>query len=63
MRRVTGIGGIFFKAQDPGALRAWYREHLGIDVQATRSNSGNHRRVNKPARRCSLQIEAETRGP
>jgi len=33
MRRVTGIGGIFFKARDPEALRAWYQRHLGIDVQ------------------------------
>ena len=33
MKRVTGIGGIFFRAQDPVALRDWYREHLGIDVQ------------------------------
>jgi len=33
MKRVTGIGGIFFKAKDPPALQAWYREHLGIDVQ------------------------------
>ena len=33
MRRVTGIGGIFFKAKDPVALRAWYKAHLGIDVQ------------------------------
>ncbi|HEX7940192.1 MAG TPA: VOC family protein [Gemmatimonadaceae bacterium] len=33
MKRVTGIGGIFFKARDPKALGAWYREHLGIDVQ------------------------------
>lgn len=33
MRRVTGIGGIFFKAKDPVALRAWYKKHLGIDVQ------------------------------
>ena len=33
MRRVTGIGGIFFKAKDPVALRDWYRKHLGIDVQ------------------------------
>ena len=31
MRRVTGIGGIFFKAKDPDALRAWYRAHLGIE--------------------------------
>lgn len=33
MKRVTGIGGIFFSAKDPVALRAWYRDHLGIDVQ------------------------------
>jgi catechol 2,3-dioxygenase-like lactoylglutathione lyase family enzyme len=33
MQRVTGIGGIFFKAQDPVALREWYRLHLGLDVQ------------------------------
>ena len=33
MRRVTGIGGIFFHAKDPVALRAWYQRHLGIDVQ------------------------------
>jgi len=33
MKRVTGIGGIFFKAQDAPALRAWYQRHLGIDVQ------------------------------
>ena len=34
MKRVTGIGGIFFKAKDAPALRAWYERHLGIDVQA-----------------------------
>lgn len=34
MKRVTGIGGIFFSAQDPPALRAWYQRHLGIDVQS-----------------------------
>jgi len=33
MKRVTGIGGIFFNSTDPTALRAWYKEHLGIDVQ------------------------------
>ena len=33
MKRVTGIGGIFFHAKDPVALRAWYQQHLGIDVQ------------------------------
>ena len=33
MRRVTGIGGIFIKSKDPGRLKAWYREHLGMDIQ------------------------------
>ena len=31
MKRVTGLGGIFFKCDDPAALREWYRVHLGID--------------------------------
>ena len=34
MPKVTGIGGVFFKAADPTALGAWYAQHLGIDVQA-----------------------------
>ncbi|HMO15412.1 MAG TPA: VOC family protein [Pirellulaceae bacterium] len=33
MQRVTGIGGIFFKAKDPQALGAWYQKHLGINVE------------------------------
>ena len=33
MNRVTGIGGIFFKAKDSKAMQAWYKRHLGIDVQ------------------------------
>jgi predicted enzyme related to lactoylglutathione lyase len=33
MKRVTGIGGIFFKAADASALQAWYKRHLGINVQ------------------------------
>ena len=31
MERVTGIGGMFFRARDPDALARWYAEHLGID--------------------------------
>jgi predicted enzyme related to lactoylglutathione lyase len=34
MERVLGIGGAFFKARDPDALAGWYREHLGVPVQA-----------------------------
>lgn len=31
MKRVTGLGGVFFKAKDPKALYEWYRKHLGIE--------------------------------
>ena len=34
MERVLGIGGVFFRARDPDALRSWYAEHLGIDLQS-----------------------------
>jgi len=30
MKRVTGIGGIFFKCQDPEKIRKWYARHLGF---------------------------------
>ena len=33
MKRVTGLGGVFFKTPDPDALKKWYREHLGIDSE------------------------------
>ena len=32
MKRVVGIGGLFIKSKNPDALRAWYRDHLGFDV-------------------------------
>ncbi len=33
MTRVLGIGGVFFKARDPGALATWYRDVVGLDMQ------------------------------
>jgi glyoxylase I family protein len=30
MKKVTGIGGFFFRAKDPKALAIWYQQHLGI---------------------------------
>jgi len=33
MKHVLGIGGIFFKARDPEKLAAWYKEHLGLNVE------------------------------
>ena len=33
MKRVTGIGGVFFKAKNPKQLGEWYRQHLGLKVE------------------------------
>jgi predicted enzyme related to lactoylglutathione lyase len=32
MKRVTGIGGIFFKSEDPKKIKEWYGKHLGFNV-------------------------------
>lgn len=32
LKKVTGIGGIFFKCKDPKALREWYAKHLGLNT-------------------------------
>lgn len=32
MKRVTSIGGIFFKCQDPDKIKEWYKQHLGFNT-------------------------------
>jgi len=32
MKRVTGIGGIFFKCKDPKQVKEWYKAHLGFNT-------------------------------
>jgi predicted enzyme related to lactoylglutathione lyase len=32
MKKVTGIGGIFFKCKDPKQMQEWYKTHLGLDT-------------------------------
>lgn len=32
MAKATGIGGVFFRADNPSDLTTWYFEHLGIDI-------------------------------
>ena len=32
MKKVTGIGGIFFKCKNPKAVREWYQTHLGLNT-------------------------------
>jgi len=35
MEKVTGIGGLFFRAHDPKALASWYQQHLGVSLTPT----------------------------
>lgn len=32
LKRVTGIGGVFFKCKDPKKVREWYKIHLGLNT-------------------------------
>ncbi|HEX8545779.1 MAG TPA: hypothetical protein VF691_02395 [Cytophagaceae bacterium] len=32
MKKVTGIGGVFFKCKDPQAINEWYKTHHGFDT-------------------------------
>lgn len=48
--RATGIGGVFFKARDHEGLRAWYRDHLGIELASYGGADFTWRHVNAPER-------------
>jgi predicted enzyme related to lactoylglutathione lyase len=47
-KRVTGIGGIFFKAKDPQNMYAWYEKHLGIQSQPGMGAMFQWRRADDP---------------
>lgn len=38
MKRVTGIGGFFFKSKDPVKLKEWYKTHLGFSTDEYGTN-------------------------
>ncbi len=50
MPRVTGLGGVFFKAHDKARLLEWYRDRLGIDVQSWGGTTFEWREKEDPAR-------------
>jgi len=53
MSRVTGIGGVFFKAQDPEMLRSWYQKHLGLPIEPWGGLQFHWRRDEDPTKRGS----------
>lgn len=51
MSRVVGIGGVFIKARDPEALRGWYKEHLGMNIEDWGGMAFNWNREDGPGER------------
>ena len=52
MEKVTGIGGLFFRAKDPKVLAKWYSDHLGINLVPSNSDDSPWRQEAGP---CAFQ--------
>lgn len=55
MKRVTGIGGIFFKCKDPIKIKEWYKTHLGLNTDRYGASFVWKEEGNDPGRTESLQ--------
>ncbi len=54
MKKVTGIGGVFFKCKDPKKINEWYKTHLGFDTNAYGANF-EWRQTEDPTKKGSTQ--------
>jgi predicted enzyme related to lactoylglutathione lyase len=54
MKKVTGIGGIFFKCKDPNKMKEWYNTHLGLNTTQY-GTSFEWRDVDEPTKKGSTQ--------
>lgn len=54
MKKVTGIGGIFFKCQDPDKMKEWYSKHLGL-ITDQYGALFEFRKTDKPDEKAYLQ--------
>lgn len=54
MKRVTGVGGIFFKCNDPDKMKSWYQTHLGLNTDAY-GTSFEFRKSDAPEQKGFLQ--------
>ncbi len=50
MKKVTGIGGIFFKCEDPDEMKQWYQKHLGLQTDKWGTNF-EWRQADQPAKK------------
>src|SRR5690242_2009856 len=53
LKRVTGIGGIFFRSKDPKATRDWYGRHLGLNIDEQYGTSFEWRYADAPEKKGS----------
>lgn len=51
MDKVASIGGIIFKSDDPEKLKAWYRDHLGMESRVGEGVVFEWREANQPERK------------
>ena len=54
MKKVTGIGGIFFKCKDPAKVKEWYSTHLGLNTDDYGANF-EWRQEDDPSKKGSTQ--------
>ena len=54
MKKVTGIGGIFFKCKDPDHMKKWYSDHLGL-VTNEYGSTFEFRQSDPPSEKAYLQ--------
>lgn len=59
MERVTGIGGVFFRAQDPELLARWYAEHLGVDAPPASYDDSSWRQQAGPTVLAAFPADSE----
>jgi glyoxylase I family protein len=57
MEKVTGIGGLFFRARNPKVLAKWYSDHLGVDLVPSNYDDSPWRQEAGP---CAFQPFPET---
>lgn len=63
MEAVTGIGGFFFRAQDPEALAVWYSTHLGVSPAPATYAEPSWRQQPGPTVFAPMPAESEHLGP
>jgi predicted enzyme related to lactoylglutathione lyase len=51
LKRVTSIGGIFFRTKDPKAIREWYGKHLGLNIDDQYGTSFEWRHAEAPEKK------------